>query len=243
MSRRINNSSTRNFWNVVFTARSANLRNIRSITTIRASLSHGLNFGRSFENWGLGVCCSLCVFILLTESFLPTGKSFHPLTTKTRALRLAWVPVRQRWPPHLSRLWWPQQLLYQATVRQVRVLPRTRSLRSTTITSNVKACSRGTGGGRSSSSRSSSSSRTVQYQGQSITHSLTHARGDEDDEGYLPLWIELWALVYNNISSHPSSYHLHQAIEDHRKMGNIANSVSVFSFHFHYSDIHINLDA
>lgn len=146
---------------------------------------------------------------------------------KTHALRLAWVPVRQHWPPHLSHLWWLQQLLCLATVRQVRVLPRTRSLRSTTITSNVKACSRGTGGGRSSSSSSRSSSRTVQYQGQSITHSLTHARGDEDDEGYLPLWIELWALVYNNISSHPSSYHLHQAIEDHGKMGNIANSVSV----------------
>ncbi|ROI74413.1 Calcineurin-binding protein cabin-1 [Anabarilius grahami] len=56
---------------------------------------------------------------------------------------------------------------------------------------------------------------------------------------------ELWALVDNNISSHPSSYHLHQAIEDHGKMGNIANSVSMlFSFClFYFSYIHINLDT
>ncbi len=53
--------------------------------------------------------------------------------------------------------------------------------------------------------------------------------------------IELWALVYNKISSHPSTYYLHQAIEDHGKMGNIANSVSAFFlilllilFQFHF---------
>ncbi|KTF83645.1 hypothetical protein cypCar_00006386 [Cyprinus carpio] len=62
-------------------------------------------------------------------------------------------------------------------------------------------------------------------------NSLTHSRtGNEDDEAYSihRYEIELWALVYNNISSHPSSYHLHQALEDHGKMGNIAYSVSAF---------------